>query len=209
PKVFGEVPPQRDGGPPGKVPPTEIGLLEGLHHRSVPRVALNDYANLNEVLMLSGDSAGSGVKLPQPIDAMDDINDDPGKQGAQYEVTHILENTRPSTEGSLTVGLGLPEGSREWLRCLMYTARSAAPSGTARVVTASTTASYGEDDSGGSHGCSSRGTPLYSFEEDTSACIDPLIVMTGRWARSHRSRVRSDGHGQYPRAHQEFGCVPA
>ncbi|EER09794.1 cellular nucleic acid binding protein, putative, partial [Perkinsus marinus ATCC 50983] len=55
------------------------------------------------------------------------------------------------------------------------------------------------------------GVPLRSLEEDASACIVPLIrvMWTGRWARSHRSRVRSDGQGQYPRAHQEFGCVPA
>ncbi|KAF4679210.1 hypothetical protein FOZ60_015335, partial [Perkinsus olseni] len=144
----------------------------------------NNVTDSGEAKRLPGSLVSSGVKLPQPMDDMDDIIDDPEEQGRRHGDAPVIVNARLSEVRDLMVDMGLPRGS--------YSAGNTVDEAVMVPLEGA-----GRMDSGGElQDGSSKGTPLRGLEGNASACIVPLISLwTGRWARSHRSR--------------EFGCVPA
>ncbi|KAF4718038.1 hypothetical protein FOZ62_021548, partial [Perkinsus olseni] len=56
----------------------------------------NNVTDSGEALRLPGSLVSSGVKLPQPMDDMDDIIDDPEEQGRRHGDAPVIVNARLS-----------------------------------------------------------------------------------------------------------------
>ncbi|KAF4748804.1 hypothetical protein FOZ63_023751, partial [Perkinsus olseni] len=75
---------------------TEIVLEREVEYDDNNGGGPNNVTDSGEALRLPGSLVSSGVKLPQPMDDMDDINDDPEEQGRRHGDTPVIVNARLS-----------------------------------------------------------------------------------------------------------------